>query len=675
MLGRKSYLSQLLRSVVYGGLVTTLVSACGGGSTSEDNSEAVAPPASLQSGAVGEELESYIKAGFSELNAFDFSLDQADGGVATSTVAGGSAQQVFSETNVQVEGVDEADIWKFNGRHFYSVATDINSRLIQVFKPDLSDGTGDFIGAIELDFFTNQLYLDETQLTALSSNRGSGYWGFPYRYEGEHFRVVNFDISSVDSNTADVAPTIDITIDGALIDSRKIDDQLYLLSRYTPGIPGWERFPRTEEEIALNQALLEQAELETLLPSFLVNNNPQNLIADTGCHLLDEESGYAVLTSLTRVNLTTGEVTNNCIAGPMSGLYMTNNNAYLLRYIRSFDQTINNTVDNNGSTAQTEIHKFALNSQLNYLGFGAVNGVPSCDTEAFCFGELEDESLALVTTSNRYAREDIRHQLFVLSAEDLSVQAQLPNDEQPQAIGKPGELLYSARFLQNRVYLVTFAKVDPLYTIDLTDSQNPRILGELEIPGYSDYLHPINDELLIGVGRDAQVGISGTVWYQGLKVDLYDVADLTNPIQLESYILGRRGSNTPVEYNHRAFSFVHLDDQFRFILPVSINEGEVELDSVEPERTSYPFAYSGFQAFEVDIVADGLSRMNPLPPSIIVSAEQNNFYNRYYPNARSTIIGDTLYYFFGGEIFASDWTDTGSVSAFGSGLTGSSATP
>src|SRR3990167_11542357 len=90
----------------------------------------------------------------------------------------------------------------------------------------------------------------------------------------------------------------------------------------------------------------------------------------------------------------------------------------------------------------------------------------------------------------------------------------------------PGETIYSAHFIQGRVYLVTFEQVDPLFAIDLADPRNPRVLGELKVPGFSTYLHPYDETTLIGFGQQTKTGPSGGVVTTGLKVSLFDVSDV-----------------------------------------------------------------------------------------------------------------------------------------------------
>jgi uncharacterized secreted protein with C-terminal beta-propeller domain len=112
------------------------------------------------------------------------------------------------------------------------------------------------------------------------------------------------------------------------------------------------------------------------------------------------------------------------------------------------------------------------------------------------------------------------------------------------------EQIYSVRFMGDVGYVVTFRQTDPLYTLDLTDPRAPKKSGELKIPGYSAYLHPVGDGLLMGVGQDADE--DGRVL--GTQVSLFDVRDISDPERLDTFTLSS-GSNSEVEYNHHAFLF------------------------------------------------------------------------------------------------------------------------
>jgi uncharacterized secreted protein with C-terminal beta-propeller domain len=129
----------------------------------------------------------------------------------------------------------------------------------------------------------------------------------------------------------------------------------------------------------------------------------------------------------------------------------------------------------------------------------------------------------------------------------------------------PNERMYSARFVENRVYLVTFRRIDPFWVINLTDPENPEILGELIIPGWSDYLHPYDENHVIGIGREA--GFWGG--WQGVKLTLFTVTDVSNPTELSKYVIGDSGSSTIAVNNPHAFLFDKEKDLL--VIPVSLN--------------------------------------------------------------------------------------------------------
>jgi hypothetical protein len=117
-------------------------------------------------------------------------------------------------------------------------------------------------------------------------------------------------------------------------------------------------------------------------------------------------------------------------------------------------------------------------------------------------------------------------------------------------LGK-GQQIYAVRMIGDVGYVVTFRRTDPLYTLDLSDPTSPKVVGELEIPGYSAYLHPVGDGLLLGVGQDA--GDDGRV--TGAQVSLFDVSDPAHPNRLDQVALGDGGSSSTVEYDHKAFLY------------------------------------------------------------------------------------------------------------------------
>lgn len=136
----------------------------------------------------------------------------------------------------------------------------------------------------------------------------------------------------------------------------------------------------------------------------------------------------------------------------------------------------------------------------------------------------------------------------------------------------PGETIRAARFLGPRAYLVTFRTTDPLFTLDLAVPEAPRVLGELKLPGYSEYLHPVNATHLLGIGTDTLVSVSQSGWERvvttGVKLSLFDVTHVTKPREVYSLVLGDRGSSSEATRDHKAF--LYDDAQKMLVLPISL---------------------------------------------------------------------------------------------------------
>ena len=144
-----------------------------------------------------------------------------------------------------------------------------------------------------------------------------------------------------------------------------------------------------------------------------------------------------------------------------------------------------------------------------------------------------------------------------------------------------GEQIYATRFLGNRAFLVTYHQIDPLFAIDLTDPTQPVVVGQLTLPGYSQFLLPYDENHLIGIGKDATIATNqtggdvpwwnGAAFYQGLKVALFDVTNLRNPTLLTSVSIGDRGTDSPVLWDPHALLF----DRSRNLLAFPVTVAKV----------------------------------------------------------------------------------------------------
>ncbi|MCJ2562960.1 MAG: beta-propeller domain-containing protein, partial [Candidatus Thermoplasmatota archaeon] len=182
----------------------------------------------------------------------------------------------------------------------------------------------------------------------------------------------------------------------------------------------------------------------------------------------------------------------------------------------------------------------------------------------------------------------------------------------------PGEKIYSSRFMGDRCYLVTFKKIDPFFVIDLSNPTNPHVLGKLKIPGYSDYLHPYDENHMIGLGKETVEAEEGNfAWYQGVKLSLFDVTDVTNPVELSKYVIGDRGTTSEALYDHKAFLFSRSNNLL--IIPITL--AKIDPDKYPngiPPNTRGDIVWTGACVFSLTIEGGfqprgGISHANDIP--------------------------------------------------------------
>jgi hypothetical protein len=195
---------------------------------------------------------------------------------------------------------------------------------------------------------------------------------------------------------------------------------------------------------------------------------------------------------------------------------------------------------------------------------------------------------------------------------------------------------------------VTFKKVDPFFFIDLKNPYKPKILGELKIPGYSNYLHPYDEDHLIGIGKETVEAEEGEfAWYQGVKLSLFDVSDVRNPRELSKYIIGDRGTNSEALYDPHAFLFSRNKELL--VIPIQLAEiDESKYPGGAPANTHGEYTWCGAYVFDVSTIF-GINLRGRI--THLDDDELNNDEERYYSYSsfyskrvkRSFYIGDVLY--------------------------------
>jgi len=258
------------------------------------------------------------------------------------------------------------------------------------------------------------------------------------------------------------------------------------------------------------------------------------------------------------------------------------------------------------SQQETYVVTYGLdNAQATVTGFGSVPGYVlnqySIDHQQkngkdyLFFATTTRETWAWTTNEDGRRwwepRTNSTSQITVLEVPtDASASLSGPMDVvgKVEGLGKPGEQIYSVRFQQDRAFVVTFERTDPFYTIDISNPENPSKVGELEIPGFSSYLHPIGENYILGIGQFVDPS-SGR--QEGLQISVFDVSDFANPEQIHLHTeLSGDGSGSAAEYDPMAFRY--LDESGLLILPVRIHDWSRDTAGEKP--------FDGFKVYKID---------------------------------------------------------------------------
>jgi uncharacterized secreted protein with C-terminal beta-propeller domain len=303
---------------------------------------------------------------------------------------------------------------------------------------------------------------------------------------------------------------------------------------------------------------------------------------------------------------------------------------------------------------QTALHKIALDNELSYQASGTVDGIIGWRSAANLRLSEKDGYLRIV--SSDYQQADPVHRLSIVNQQgsELQTVAVLPNDTSPEPLGKPGQDIFAVRFFEDRAYIVTFEQVDPLYVLDLANPLAPQLVGALEIPGFSSYLHPLDNQYLLGVGQQVGNNIppSGPVpiepvTQQGMKVSLFDVSDPANPIEVNSVV--KESAYTPVEYDYRALAVLNDSGRYKFSMPTE-QWGRPEITGIWQHSNS-------LMLLEVDTQA---ARPELLERATINASNEQEHYI-YSGDDRSVIHGEHVYYIHGNQVWHSLWQSDAEV--------------
>lgn len=607
-----------------------------------------------------------ISTVITQIDAVNTSLETADAANLSSAI--GSVD--FTQTNLLVQGVDELDPIKYDGEYLYLAQND----RIQIFKTNSAGQAAVQIGTLKLvDSDVNSqirgLYLlknDNDSILSAIRTSANYFWTLdffaPFNWKGETI----IDIMDIRDPEA-AFRTAELTIDGSYVNSRRIGNILYLITRFTPGVDGLIPFATSDADRETNRTLLANIEIDDVLPRVkFKDGTSQTLLTSQQCLIpaieeatAGDQVNYPTLTTITAIDLNNPlDLSAICIAEGIWGMHMSEEAIYLAAIDHS------RSVQNDFYT-ETVIHKFSINNgNPEYVASGRVPGTFWGDP-AFLMGEHEG-NLTLITTVDNGGFEDrFQHRLTILgeSTEEfvLDVLGQIPNATRNAVIGKPNEQIFASRIVGDRAFVVTFAQIDPVYVIDLSDPSDPAILGELEIPGFSSYLQPVSENLLLGVGKDTRTE-SGFPFFQGMNIRLFDVSDPGNLHLLSDLKIGKRGTDSPVFWDPHSFTFLQGDTErpHRLAIPIRVHGAHLPDDPNLSAATYFSWTENALYLFEInnDDNAPLLSQVGKMV------AEDFDTGQRFQPgccnwNSRSFFNAGDIHYLNKSRLITATWSEPG----------------
>ena len=595
---------------------------------------------------------------------------------ASKSAPSAAPAEEYSETNIQVAGVDEADIVKNDGKYIY-VASGRKVVIVDAYPAE----SAEILSEIEVNGSVNEIFVNGDKLVVFgwgdyySSGVGIPEIGIAPRPYSQLTFVKVYDIT----DRTNPVLTRDVAAEGNYYDSRMIGDYVYVVINQPVYYGGTEPIPMPMIEadgVTKTIAASDIYYFDSYDTSYIFTNilaiNTQNdneeftsktfLMGYTQNMYVSPNNIYVVYTKRMRdvdyydriideaiilnvpfdIQLKINEIRNsdkedyekmNEIGEVVQDYIETLGPEEGANFMMKVQQKIQEVYEQIAKELEkTVVHKISImNGNIQYITNGEV---PGQTLNQFSMDEYNG-NFRIATTTNNWRTESLNH-MYVLDG-NLNIIGRLEDLAS-------GERIYSVRFMREKAYMVTFRQIDPLFVIDLSNPTNPTVLGFLKIPGVSDYLHPYDETHVIGIGRDATE--QGRI--TGMKISLFDVSDVANPTEISKYIIGERGTYSEALNDHKAFLF----SKEKNLLVIPVREYE----------DNYKESFQGAYVFDVELV-EGITLKGRITHVNESAKEENEWYYDWNSEVRRSLyIDNVLYTVSNSKIKANDLADLSEIS-------------
>jgi hypothetical protein len=546
-------------------------------------------------------------------------VEESLSATTTREAGGEDSGDGFSTTNVQVVGIDEPDLVKTDGDRIFVVAQGI------IHWIDASGDTPRIVATHELGGWGQQLFLSGDTLLVTTSGGGTIEPFADIAYPGHSERTVLTEIDVSEPGEMTVVRTL--MLDGTVLSSRLIGDTARIVLRSGPvgfdwSYPEGSGIKAEREATERNKELIRRSTIENWVPWYVLEDRAAGTSSDgplLSCDRVGYPDQFAGLTMLSvmTIDLSDGLAPNGVgLLADGETVYASAESLYVATSPwRWWPEA------RSGDGLTTHIHRFDISGedQAAYVASGQVEGILHSQ---FALDEHEGILRVVVTDGADWRRGSEVPETSVVALD--TVRDRLVEVGSVGGLGK-NERVYSVRFIEDKAYVVTFRQVDPLYVVDMSDPTNPTVEGELKINGYSSYLHPIGEDILLGVGQDATE--QGRVL--GTQVSVFDVSDPENPIRMSR--LTFEDAYSEAEWDHHAFLWWPADEIV--ILPIQRWSWD--------ERNETEKHYAG--AVVVKATSQRVEKLGEIEHPSQSDPECEECWTWTEPIMRSVIIGDSLF--------------------------------